>query len=42
MNEEEKKQVLIKEIVEVLNGIENVAMIDYFNKFIKDAVTRWK
>lgn len=42
MEEEVRKNELITEIMGILNEVENIKIVEYFNNFIKIAVTKWK
>ena len=42
MEDEVRKNELITEIMGILNEVENIKIIEYFNSFIKIAVTKWK
>lgn len=42
MEEEVRKNELITEITGILNEVENIKIVEYFNNFIKIAVTKWK
>lgn len=42
MEDEVRKNELITEIMGILNEVENIKIVEYFNNFIKIAVTKWK
>ena len=42
MEEEVRKNELITEITGILNEVESIKIVEYFNNFIKIAVTKWK
>lgn len=42
MEEDARKNELITEIMGILNEVENIRIVEYFNNFIKIAVTKWK